>query len=585
MISHRKINIYRGFIKENYVKKVLLFIIILLGVSGGLWAEGDMEIRKVDSSDFYFYSLKDPDLYPEIAFRNNPAVLTNLREKLTLSSTSISGLYETPVTTRLDDSIGQRTGTETNKRFLINPYIDMTFLTPGEKDGNLSGFDFTLDGTYDVKETIDKNFNAYTENRVTKDETLYVAGNLGYTGASKANDLGLGYFGYYGYYFSPHAFKMVTDTTFDPTLVSYNQTIPIMDKDVHIHSLSGGFGLAMPILAGDLFLSAQYNGSLTDRSNKFVPADKNGDGFNETIMTNHDYSFIPIIIGEEKKQATGFSQLDLSLYTRLDVRPSFRFLMTKDLMMLFSGNYRVLDRVDRWDYERIDYGTADEDKDKSINISHADAGLTSFDVFLGFLFLKEDSDVEFRIGAGYSMYNERVTLEGLSPAGQRKFHSDNRNNYVEAALGTEPPNNIIQDRGEINPSNTEQHTINFKAGLEYNLAPGVALFSSMNIGGSLQTKKYCMFNLDTVSAWSETETSGVINWNISAVAGLAFPLSEKLTCTLECGAMNTYGSYDYNSESQVKDLQLDRASADGSVDAEGYSGINFSINLGFTVKN
>ncbi len=121
-------------------------------------------------------------------------------------------------------------------------------------------------------------------------------------------------------------------------------------------------------------------------------------------------------------------------------------------------------------------------------------------------------------------------------------------------------------------------------GYRWFLLKRVSLYVNVDVTASMAKKTYDAFNTDTRTVWEESYTSSELNWDISPLAGIAFPIGKKIMCTLDLHRLNTTGDLSSTDETAPYDITLGRASNNGTTDLTFNNGYIFQINLGFIIS-
>lgn len=502
-----------------------LFLVITVISAPAQSGGGTGNLRGVGNGEFEFYTLQDPLLFPETAFRVNPAVLRRLSKKLFLADTDVG--FESTATTaeRLDESVGSKGGTSTQLEQTFAPIVTFGLFSPLTKAKRKPVLGFTLgfDLTYDLEQQEYIDYRAFSENVVNKqlDTPLTVGPDFYF-----ASTLGRGYWGFstgYDFNYVPALFRKVTDASLPDDGTYVDDTV--REYDTFSHNAAASLGTVFPISrAAELSVAVNYNGAFTDRKKEYIAIDKDGDGNNETIMEYSDYLFFEGT-GGPATVAESYDAKDLTISNRVTVHPAMRLYVADSVELFFGGEYTVLDLDHRTSYQRIRLVGDPEAEDESIKYETFNASFTSFDV-LGGLAVRIGANSLMKIGLGYLRDDRRFAQDGRTAAGGLLYNRENTGNYPELNLGLEPANNSITGSVE-NPSRDLAQSIVLRVGVENKPSSGLQTFLSFDLTASRTKETYYAYNLDTRSVWYEESVSEGILWELTPVAGVAFPVGKK----------------------------------------------------------
>jgi len=553
-------------------KYIAAAIIGLLSVTAVI---GDTDI---DKEDFLFLTPENKELYPELDYQANPAVLCDVDQNLMLANLDLSSTYTESLKTRIDDSIGLKGGTEKLSSFFLAPGGDLTMFLPLDEQ-SLFGFSLFYNSRHSVDKADYLNFNGVTENRkILTDENDFNSGTDFYIALELPENLDIGFSLGYNINIDPAVFKWVTDSTISPAL---QYTEPLLTPDNlndFTHGVDAAAGMTFPADEFKFLVGVVYNGTYKDSTDEWVEVDTNADGYKDTIYSLSEYYALPAASGGPAEAVTGHSFIDYTLQTGVDLNATFIWDIENNISMLAGGSYSIIDYT--FNHHEKHVLTATILKDSSYIDKIYDAGLGTFDANIAFDFEDKENKSSFRIGVGYSRYMEKYSQNGDTVAGLMLYSSQNTGHYTELSLGTEPINNALVDAA-LYPSEHEIHEIMLNAGWRWIPEEVVTIFFDFGISAFSDTKTYRAFNLDTRTAWEEKDIAANLSWLITPAAGVSFPLDEDLICTVDIQNVSTIGDISLTDESHLYDISLDRVSTNGTSYLLDNNAMNLKLDLTF----
>lgn len=534
-------------------------------------ARGSGNLRQIQDRNFIFRSLQDPMMYPECAFTVNPGVLMDINGTMLITDLGSSFDHNKDIYTRLDETFGSIGGTYTMQRtaFLPDLFTGLVLPVGGKLNDPRFGAsaDFNLLYSNDRDEYI--NYNAFSENISTtvKDITWNAGGDLYLALQPKSSEFGFSIG--YRYTSIPRLFSLVSDDTLDSGGYIEDE---IRSYDEKTHSAAARAGIIVPLSrAAELHFALNYRGDVTNRNDKYLSVDNDGDGYNETIISYAEYY---------ASQAAEYDSKDLTVGTDLTLHPVMRLYVSDDVEMFFSGEYSILDRSDRTYYQRVRYVT-DLTDDQSLYKEITNSSFTSFKVHGGFGVETENSGL-IKFGVAYTQEDQRFRQEGVGPAGANVYSRLNPSNYTELNLGLEPLNNSIVSQIDT-PSEVFSQTLAFSFGYELHPAQGPATYFLINVTGRNERQSYYAYNLDTRSVWFEEERTIGLSWELRPVAGIAIRIGKKdnVIWSVNVQGTGTVGSPSKLSETAPYDTFLGRTSTNGDIDTSDSVSFQFEASTGF----
>ncbi|HAK45567.1 MAG TPA: hypothetical protein DCO79_06565, partial [Spirochaeta sp.] len=540
------------------MKKITAVFLMLIMITAAVIADTDM-----DPQDFLYLTDFNQDVYPELDYETNPAFLRNLKDKLLLGSLYFDGSYDTETKTRIDDSVGATGGTETSVLLGLNPAADFVFFTP-TKDKNIAGFGVNIESNHYFDTLTDIKYNGATENLQEKlsDNTFSVGADFYLAPKiSKGPDAGFTI----GYDFShdPALYNWITDSTVSPA-VSYTETLAEPDNTNDFsHGLDAAAGLVFPVSSGEFRLSVDYRGVFTDSSDEYVAVDTDLDGFNDSVMKLYNYLDLAPTGGGPVDNVTGKDFVHYTFSNDVNLNTGITWTFDKGKSVLLDVSWKAFGYL--YEHYALHILTEDIDTDVSYLDTSYNSSLGSYDLSLAFDLLNKEKKTVLRIGAGYSHYEESLHREGDTDAGTMRFSSQNDGNYEELELGLNPENNSLVDSG-IGPAEQLIHGVFVDACWRWTPEKKVTLLLDIGAAAYYDITTYRAFNLDTLTTWEETAAAANISCMLGSVAGISFPLGEKIKCMVDLNNIGFIGDFGFADETHMYDTDTLRYSDNG----EGY---------------
>ena len=556
---------------------LLIAVISVPAQSGG----GSGNLRGVGADEFEFYTLQDPLLFPETAFEVNAAVLRRINKKFIIADTDLGFESEAVTSERLDESVGSKGGTYTQLTQNFAPALTFGFFSPLAKAKRkpVLGFTFDFNMAYDLEQQEYLDYRAFSENVVNKelDTPLTLGSDFFF-----ASTLGQAFWGFsagYDFIYIPALFKTVTDASLPDDGTYVDDTV--REYDTFSHNAAASLGTVLPLSrAAEMSVAVNYNGAFTDKKKEYIAIDKDGDGNNETIMEYSDYLFFEGA-GGPATLAESYDAKDLTISNQVTLHPSMRLYVADTVELFFGGEYTILDLDHRTSYQRIRLVGDPEAEDESIKYETFNSSFTSFDV-LGGLAVRFGSNSMVKMGIGYLRDDRRFSQDGRTAAGGLLYNRENTGNYTELNLGVEPANNSIVSNVDT-PSKYLDHSLLLRVGLENKPKSGVQSFFAFDLTASRTKETYYAYNLDTRSVWYEEEVTEGILWELTPVAGIAFPIGKKKNgvWTISLKGTGAFGDPSGTSETAPFDESRGQTTTDGSINLEQTAGFDFELKTGF----
>jgi hypothetical protein len=570
---------------KNNQKIILKLVAVILFLTIAIITvpaqSGSGNLRRVGNAEFEFYSLQDPLLFPETAFEVNPAVLRRLNKKFLLFDSDLSLESSSTTAERLDDSIGSKGGTYTQLSQDFTPSAALGYLSPLSKAKRrpILGAVLDFDMTYDLEQQEYIDYQAFSENVVNRqlDTPLTVGSDFFF-----ASTLGKGFWGAsagYAFNYIPALFRTVTDASLPDDGTYVDNTV--REYDIFSHNAAASLGTVFPISrAAEISVAVNYDGAFTDRKKEYIAIDKDGDGNNETVMEYGTYVFFEGA-GGPATLAESYDAKDLTISNQVTLHPSMRLYVADKVELFFGGEYTVLDLDHRTSYQRIRLVGDPEEEDESIKYDTFNSSFTSFDV-LGGLAVRVGANSLMKMGIGYLRDDQRFSQDGRTAAGGLLYNRENTGNYTELSLGLEPANNSIIGNVE-NSSKDLTHSLILRIGLENKPKSGLQTFFAFDLTASRNKAVYYAYNLDTRSVWYEESVTEGILWELSPVAGIAFPVGKNGAWSVSLKGTGSFGDPERTTETAPFDESQQKATTDGSIDLAKTADFNFEVKIGFVL--
>ena len=536
------------------------------------------ETKAITNTDFLFYRSKNALLYPEINFISNPSVLYGLLNPLIINDLKLSCDLEETKRKRLDDSIGKLGGTQDSMDLGIYPDLLLFYFHPFQK-GWVGGLGAEYSSKNEIMKNVFINYDSFTERKTELTKSLPFEAGLNLYAAKKTlKRLRFGFEAGYLYKLEPKYFTWVTDETVDPVLQYTSAAGNSISKNTNEFTATAGLGLPFSII--DLSAGVKLTESIINGKNEYISVDTDDDGYSDTVMLYSDYIFRTEAGGPEDP-AVSFDHRDITTATKVELFPCISFSLSENSSLIFDGNYSILDLTVQNYHKRIT--TENILKDESWTKRVYNAGLRSFDVMGVLVMERPEKKREFRIGAGYSRYNQRYTQDGYTPAGLRVYNRLNENNYTELSLGLDPINDGLVS-GSLYPSDILVNSLSACGAMDWTPLYKIRFYTNLDISASKYVETYNIFNIDTRTVWTELIESSSIRWQINTLIGMAFPLGEKAIFTFDCGSLNTAGDLLFEKETSPYDTEIGRYSENGESDLESSNEMAIQVNLGVIIS-
>jgi hypothetical protein len=560
---------------------VLFLIIAITGISAQAKGGGSGNLRPVAEENFYFYTLQDPLLFPETAFETNPAVLRRTGSTVIVTENNFEFRSSSETAERLDETVGSKGGTYTivNRRFDPAAQFSLFFPLLKVKNKPVLGFSLDFDMDYELQKEEYINYRAFSENVMVEqsDKPFIIGSDLYFSSA--INSVFWGVSGGYDFYYAPALLKTVTDANL-PDEGTYVETT-VRDHDTFSHTADVSLGTIIPLSrAAELSFAVNYQAEFTDKQTSYIAVDTNGDGNNDTILKYSDYVFYDAP-GGPATLASDYDAKDLTISNIVTIHPTMRLYVADSVELFFGGQYTILDRTQRTYYQRVILVNDPGQENESIQYETFDASYTSFKAAGGLAVLFGKNSL-LKAGVGFLRDDRRFSQDGKTAVGVNLYNRQNPEHYTELNLGLEPANNSIAANVEY-PSTDVEQSILLRLGLENKPPRGVQTYFAVDLAASRDRKTYFAYNLDTRSVWKEEVVSEGIVWDLTPVAGIAFPVGKKKNgvWSVSLKGTGTAGNLFQISETAPFDESIGKTTTDGSIDSERSTGFNFDIKTGF----
>lgn len=526
-------------------------------------------------------------LFPDYAYYTNPALLAFYDSKMLYFETEFNHSGSTNTTSRIDDSTGAKGGSEKISNNLFLPSVQLEGFFPGKK-GAMYGFYLYYGHEADLNKTTLDRFNSLSENSVVTalDQSAQFGGEF-YSSFDLGERFNLSkvkkdtlHFGVSaGYYFgvNPKTFRSTVDSSISTAGTVWDE---IEANDEYLHDLLFNAGISYEKSDFDLFFAVDYAFGYTDRNNKYVAVDTSDDLKNDSVieypefMTDANQSHLGLANVES------FEYLDRSIYNKISIHPVINYRFSNQWNIMLSVDYPLYEHSARTEYDRINREGDPDTADQSLLKTELDAGLYSIDALMILGYFNEKKNLEVRFGGGYLRNHQRKALSGTNEQGIRLFSRQNTNQYDEVNLGLDPANNSITGL-ELSPSELIEQSALLQAGLIWDVTKEISLYLTATAQCEFQKYVYSVYNLDTLSVWSEEVKNINFNWELQTDFGVAFKVAKNATCFVDLDIMGTNGSLNYQNETVPFDSTVNRESENGTVDQSSSFDFDYGIRIGF----
>jgi len=546
-------------------------------------AKSVADLRAIGDSEFAFISFRDPLLYPETSILVNPAMAAGFTSSL------VSGVLDLPyersdeTLIRTDDSIGQKNGTSRTVDETLTPDLSfMTLFSSGSKQSPLVWGvfgDFLLE--WARTQTQNTNYDTISESEVVTDFRWPLSASLGGLLAGGPRVSGWGVSAQYSFTMDLHSYEETDSMGTDGTITSA-WADALNDSDIYTHDLDVRLGKRFPLSRSTSFgLAVDLGAGLRDASTAYTSVDTDDDGAGDTVMTLQAYNMSAVY---PTATAVSYDRVDNTWGFRAWLSPDIRVALQDGLEVFIDGTWRGLDMDYRTYYEHILYDSASTDT--SLAKSLLDSSLRSGEVMAG-VALGSSMESLWKIGVGYRRIDSQFSEDGVDSAGNNVYSSINPNHYPELSLTTTPADDLVSEMvadNDLPPWTDVTNAILLSVGWESKPSVKLRLFASLQAELFNQVQTWYVFNLDTRTVWTETETVNEVSWDVKAVAGLAFELDKGVIFTLDCAGTGMSGDYTGSSETLPYDTEAGTETTNGATDATSSSPLSVEIHAGLCVK-
>ena len=482
-------------------------------------------------SPFLFKDMVDWRLYPEVAIQQNPSVILDI-ERLTLFPRLNISLYGDKSENTRPDGHAQERGTDSYKERAIYPLVGVEGYIP-IRENMVAGGMLSFDPYWWKEEEEWKDYNFAGEDVTEEDANKFrtIQGGGGLAIGLWPIELGA-CLSYYNYK--------------DPAEEEYNQ-ISGNPATTETYTTEGAkainkrniFGVAVgaryPHEAMTAGLGVTFSLNTYDMNKWLIAVDKNGDGFDESIVDYEEYATSTDPWGAGLPY---YDYMNEAKTTQLTVYPSLTYELSPAIMLIATGFWVPLSKESGTSYAR----TASTDKNESTY--EENWGLQTGGLMCG-VELRPSESLAVRVGLGYEHYGFKFSQEDLDATGASTYDPDNKDRYTEVAygVGTGPDNDdVIWDSGY--PTTSSENDIVFLTGAKWNPSDNVQLFGNASLQFEFWKDVYHVYDTDNSVVWEEVVKGNELYWDLDVLVGLAIRLSKRFVMAMTTGGIYSYGYRD-----------------------------------------
>ena len=562
----------------------LLPLVLLLCAALPLAAQarsGSGNLRAITTADFLFLGLQDPALYPETSLEGNPANLLRLTQTLLTSQIVVDVLRSSVTNTRADSTIGALGGSLVSKETTFSPAEKVALYVPLGTDRRSPRLGIRVAGDLQLHDRLDtyQDYRSFSEDLTVEERDRPFGGTVDVALGLPTTGPGLGFALGYGFGYLPAVFPVEVDRTLSPVLTSYGAAVRDSDVFTHLARAAAGTNLSLS-RAAEVSLTISYTGTFQDAARSWVAVDTDADGRADVLMPYAEW-----VVNTDGPSAGGpatpaisYSQMDLTVGTRLGLSPMLRLYVSDTAELFLAGTYYPLYMSSRLQYQRPRYATDLEDNLSELR-QVLNGNLRCVDATLG-VALATSRDARLKIGATYTRRDTVLRQDGLRGNGDLLYSTRNPDHYTELALGLEPANDSVVALLD-QPALDVQQSVTLRMGWSYLPAAGPGVFVGGAVRGSHSVQTWRAYNLDTRSVWEETVTTQGIVWAFEPVAGLRIKVSDKITAGFSAAGTGLEGSLASNGETAPFNVQLQKTTLNGAQDLAGSVPFSLSVRLDF----
>ena len=555
------------------MKKVIVTAVILIQLAAAVF--GDF-----NRTDLLFSNSLNISLYPEVNYTRNPSVLNGVVTPFMLGGLDLSGAYNYEKMERIDSAIGTAGGTDIDTQLDILPTVGLSWFFPTD-EGNAWGVSIDYNSVHQQgSEKLSLYNNASENSTSTMSDNEFDAGVDFYFTLPPGDNTNMGFLLGYNFTYDPTAVRWVNDLSVNPGLNYIEATTDDDYIQDFLHKLHIGYGISMPFNGFDLYAAVNCEGGYEDRARAFTAYDSNGDGYNDKLTLLGDYYLLAADAGGPEDAVSAFVYENYSLRGSVDLSSSLYIPFSEKFALIVDGEYSVIDY--RYSHYLMHVIDSTIESDESYFNQYDDSGLGSFSATIGTEFSNSEKRTKLRIGAGYSRFAETHTQDGDTAAGLSLFSSLNPGNYTEMNLGVAPVNNVLSSDGDVDPYRDIVQSVSLFGRYEFAPAQRTVLYLDFGVSGVHAAEIFRAYNLDTRTVWEERNITADLDFVFESVAGVAFPLGDKVTCTVDLKNFGITGDASLLDETHMYDIELESLSTSGDMDYSDEFHFNAELSLGFT---
>lgn len=460
-------------------------------------------------------------IYPDIAYERNPSLILQFKKKMIIPSFKIKiNNFEDERHWKVNEIYHEKAD------FNISSDLSTAIFVPilGGKSvfgGRFSGYHYFSE-FLETLEYIDLPENNYILEKNYYNYSL--SGDLFLS--VKLWNLDFGIIGgiYYKNNPAKDRFPMITNKS--KSLEAYTDMEKISETVEFNPSVT--IGTSIPVFKGRFGLSGNITYSNTEH-NTFMSADKDDDGFNESIVTKKEY----MLDDEWGYGHSFFEEQNNFTSLKITLSPDYIFPIAENTDLFISADWQIINLSIKTEYEHT------ESTEKNIKITETKKayGIDSFNITCG-ISKELHPTFKLRIGGGYEREvtsNKIVTL--LDEDGTSSFNDNNSNHYGEINISYDPDNEYIYTKSNFGKYSDLRNTSDFEvlhimkilAGGKWEPVERVSFFSSVTATFDILEKYWYVYETHDDTIWSERKLENNLDIDLNTIIGTAIRLTDSFT--------------------------------------------------------
>jgi hypothetical protein len=303
-------------------------------------------------------------------------------------------------------------------------------------------------------------------------------------------------------------------------------------------NIAGAVGVVQRQAGTEFGLGVTLGRTTDDTSNRWVPVDKDGNGFNESIV-------------EDETRVTSSESWGLGLdhYERVQketrmhigLHPHAIIELSSGLSVVASGYFYPISKTD---VESFTHTDAD---DKSKYTSTSDSSLVNFGILGG---VEQELFRRFvvRTGLGFETLATTFSQEDLDPNGDSTYDPDNTNHYREVSYGVDGRPNDGQVIADANDPAYRRTIFSLPTGIMWTPVDDLRFYAEIEAQFVSETNTYNVFNQDDGVVWTEVEKRSDYELDLNPVIGFVFQATDSLAFGMQTWMIDTYLSGDKSTD-------------------------------------